>query len=190
MASIWVESLGRNFDQSLGLLASAVRECRGELWESSMWQVPAPEPGRELLGPDQLPVTDPGLRSAVAQRHSTPWSVAWHALECLDYDLDGESGQWAPPPPFTGHPHWRDLMSLPAAWTQLEILGYIDYCRQQVRTVLAGLTEEKAAAPLPPSHRYAGQPHAWIISSLALHLVEHAAQIRQFCTGAGNTPRD
>ena len=55
--------------------------------------------------------------------------VSWHALEVLDYDLQGEFGPWSPPPPFAGHPHWRDLTSLPAAWSRSEMLGYIEYCR-------------------------------------------------------------
>ena len=95
------------------------------------------------------PVTDPAERNALVQRwvqrRSTPWSVAWHALEVFDYDLNGEFGPWAPPPPFTGHPHWRDLPSLPAAWSRSEMLGYIDYCRQQARNTLADMTDEKAA---------------------------------------------
>jgi hypothetical protein len=81
--------------------------------------------------------------------------VAWHALECLDYDLNGEFGPWAPPPPFTGKPHWQ-MSRLPAAWSRCDTLGYIDYCRQRVRDTLADMTEVKAATPLPPAHRYCG----------------------------------
>jgi hypothetical protein len=155
MASIWVESLGRSFEQALDLLAAAVRDCTDELWETTMWHVPA---------------TDPAQRRTLAQRWvqrwATPWSVAWHALEVLDYDLTGEFGPWAPPPPFIGHPHWRDLTSLPAAWSQSEMLAYIDYCRHRVRNTLPGMSDEKGATPLPPAHRHRGQPHAWIITGL------------------------
>jgi len=192
MASIWVESLGRNFQQALDLLATAVRDCTDELWGTSMWEVSAPDPDRQFLDSDWNPVTDPAQRRALVQRWvqrwSTPWSVGWHALEVLDYDLNGESGPWAPPPPFVGHPHWRDLPSLPAAWSRSEMLGYIDYCRQQVRDTLAGMTDEKAATPLPPAHRRRGQPHAWIITGLVGHTTEHASQIRQFITAAGIAP--
>jgi hypothetical protein len=188
MTSICVESLGREFEQALDLLAAAVRDCTDELWEASMWEVPARDPNGDLPGPDGKLVTDPGERRALAQRWSTPWSVAWHALEVLDYDLAGSFGHWAPPPPFTGHAHWRDLTSLPRAWSRAEMLAYVDYCRQQVRTTLAGMTDEKAATPLPPAHRYPGQPHAWIITGLVGHTTEHASQIRQFITAAGITP--
>ncbi|MEX0784444.1 MAG: DinB family protein [Dehalococcoidia bacterium] len=194
MASIWVESLGRSFEQALDMLAAAVRDCTDELWETPMWQVPALGPDHQFLGSDWKPVTDPEQRSTLAQRwverRSTPWSVAWHALEVFDYDLSGELGPWAPPPPFSGHPHWRDLPSLPAVWSRSESLGYIDYCRQRVGDTLAGMTEEKAVRPLPPTHRYGGQPHAWLITDLVRHTTEHGSQIRQFITAAGIAPPD
>jgi DinB superfamily len=76
MASIWVESVGRSLEQALDLVAAAVRDCTDELWETTMWQVPAPDPDQELLGPDEKPVTDPAQRRALIQRHSTPWAVA------------------------------------------------------------------------------------------------------------------
>src|SRR4029079_3664291 len=158
MASIWVESLGRNFEQVLDLMATAVRDCPDELWEQSMWEVDVPGSDHQFLGTDWKPITDAAERSALAQRwverRSTAWSVAWHALEVFDYDLNGEFSAWAPPPPFAGHPHWRALPSLPAAWARPDLLGYVDNCRLRARDALAGMTDERAAAPLPPAHRY------------------------------------
>ena len=184
MTSIWVESVSRSFEQSLDLMGAAVRDCSDELWEKSMWKVPPPGADHQFLGPDWQPLTDVAQREALAERwvkrRSTPWSVAWHALEVFDYDLNGEFGPWAPPPPFAGHPHWRDLPSLPAAWSRPEIVGYVDHCRQQARSALEGMTDEKASTPLPAAHRYGGQPYAWILTGLVVHTTEHAAQIRQF----------
>jgi hypothetical protein len=192
MASIWVESLGRNFEQALGLLAAAVRDCPDELWQQSMWPVPAPGADHQFLAADWKPIPDAAQRSALVERwverRSTPWSVAWHALEVFDYDLNGELGPWAPPQPFAAHPHWRDLQSLPAAWSQAEILGYIDVCRERARNALESLTDEKAATPVPAAHRYHGQPYALLISGLVIHTTEHASQIRQFITAAGIEP--
>lgn len=186
MTSIWAESLARSFDDALNMLAAAVRDCHQSLWEQSMWRVEAPGPEFNFLGPDWQPITDATQRSQLierwVERRSTPWSVAWHALETLDYDLNGEFGPWSPPPPFAGHPHWRDLPTLAAPWTQSEIIGYIDHCREQVRTTLVEMTEGKAATPLPQAHRYHGQPHAQIITGLLVHTTEHAAQIKQFIT--------
>lgn len=184
MNSIWVDSLGHSFEEALDLLAAAVRDCTHEVWESSMWQVPDDLFGLQPLGPDGRPVTDVTARRALVQRRSTPWSVAWHALECLDYDLTGEFGPWSPPPPFEGHPHWQ-LTSLPVAWTRSDILGYVDYCRQRVRDTLADMSDEKAATPLPAAHRYHGQPHGRIIMDAVGHIIEHGAQIRQFITVRG-----
>jgi len=84
VSSIWVESLGRNFEGSLGLLEAAIRDCTDELWETSMWVVPARDADAELTGPDGTLVTDPAARHALVQRHSRPWSIAWHTLEVLD----------------------------------------------------------------------------------------------------------
>jgi DinB family protein len=192
MTDIWVQSLGRNFEHALDLLGAAVRDCTDDLWEGGMWQVPAPGPDHQFLGPDWIPITDADRRTALIeryiQRRSTPWSVAWHALEVFDYDLNGEFGPWAPPPPFDGHPHWRDLPSLPAAWSRPEIQGYIDHCRLQARNTLAGMSDKKAATPLPAAHRYGGQPYAWVITAIVGHTIEHASQIRQFITVAGIAP--
>jgi hypothetical protein len=40
--------------------------------------------------------------AAYAARRSTPWSVAWHALEIVDYDLTGDLAPFSPPPTFRG----------------------------------------------------------------------------------------
>ena len=69
MTSIWVESLGRNFEAALDLMAAAVRDCTDELWESSMWEVPAGGAGDELAGPEShQPRRAPG--------ESGPWEAA------------------------------------------------------------------------------------------------------------------
>jgi hypothetical protein len=188
MASTWVESVGHGLAQALDLLAAAVRDCTDDLWVTPMWPVPAPEAGRPLLGPGGAFVTDSAQRSALVQRWATPWGVAWHALECFDYDLAGEFGPWSPPEPFAGHPHWRDLTILAVAWSRSEILEYVDYCRQQAATAMAEMTDAGAARPLPPAHRYGGQPHARVIMGLVGHTTEHASQIRQFITAAGAAP--
>jgi hypothetical protein len=176
---VWAESVAAALDDALVTLAIAVGVCDGDIWETSMWEVPAGGPTHELATGGGR-VTDPVERLALAQRFSTPWSVAWHALEVLDYDLTGELVPWAgPPEPFAGHPHWRDFTSLPRPWQQSEILGYIEHCRQRVRDTFDGLTDELAAAPLPPADRHAGTPYARILVGLVAHTNEHAAQLLQ-----------
>jgi hypothetical protein len=188
MGSVWVKSVGRGLDAALELLAAAVRDCPDGLWREPMWGVQASEIVGEVRDSGGRPVTDPAQRDALVQRWSAPWSVAWHALEVLDYDLAGELDAWAPPPPFAGKPHWQTFTSLPVPWSQSEIGGYVDYCRQRVRDTLTSMTEEKAAALLPPAHRYQGQPYAGIVTSLVGHTTAHATQIRQFITTAVGSP--
>lgn len=187
MGSVWIESLARSFETALDLLAAAVRDCPDELWEASMWDVPAPDAKYELRGPDGTAVREPMERCALAQRWSAPWCVAWHALECFDYDLNGDLAPWTPPPPFASKPHWRFWSSVPA-WSRSEIAGCVDHCRHRANDTLAAMTEEHAATTLPPSHRYRGQPYAWVIMSLVGHTTEHGSQIRQFVTAAGIEP--
>ena len=181
MTSIWVESVGAALDDALITLALAVGVCEGEAWESSMWPVAAGSLDHlPLDGPGGEPVTDPEARLALAQRFSSPWCVAWHALEVVDYDLTGELDPWpGPPPPFAGHPHWRDFTSLPRPWQQDEILGYVEHCRQQARATFDALTDDRAATPLPSHHRHAGKTYARLLTDLVPHTTEHAAQILQ-----------
>ncbi|NVN00778.1 DinB family protein [Arthrobacter sp. SDTb3-6] len=188
MVSIWVESVGRCLEEALELLAAAVRDCPDELWRTPMWRVQASEIVGEVRDAGGKPVTDPAHREALVQRWSTPWSVAWHALEVFDYDLAGELDTWSPPPPFAGKPHWQTFTSLPVPWSQPEIRGYIDYCRQRVRDTLSGMTEARAVTPLPPAHRYEGRSYAWIVTSLIGHTTAHATQIRQFITNPPGSP--
>lgn len=190
MGSIWAESVAAALDDALITLALAVGVCEGA-WETSMWEVPADafgafwlgDPANPLAGPDGALVTDPAARLALAQRFSTPWSVAWHALEVLDYDLTGDLVPWAgPPAPFAGHPHWRDFTSVPV-WSLSEILAYIEHGQRRVRDTFDGLTDERAATPLPASHRRAGLPYARLLTGLVAHTNEHAAQLLQFAQG-------
>jgi hypothetical protein len=189
MDSIWVEGLCRNFDAALDLLEATIQDCTDELWQLSMWEVPDAEADKPLNGPDGQLLADPVSRRALIQRHSTPWSISWHALEVLDYDLTGEFAAWSPPPPFTGKAHWRNLRTLPTAWSRSDMLGYVAYCRQRARETLEAMTDEKAVTLLPPAHRYHGLPFAWILMGIPLHTTEHASQIRQFITTAGIAPR-
>jgi hypothetical protein len=195
--SVWAESVAAALDEALVALALAVGACGADLWETSMWEVPEEtfagfwlgDPANPLLGPDGAPVTDPAARLALAQRFSAPWSVAWHALEVVDYDLTGDLAPWAgPPPPFAGHPHWRDFASVPA-WPPSAVLGYVEHCRQRVRDTFADLTDDRAATPLPATHRRAGMPYATLLTGLVAHTSEHAAQLRQFVDSASTGRR-
>ena len=70
-------------------------------------------------------------------------------------------------------------------FTKAELLGYINHCRARVHRTLNELTEEAAARPLPDTHRHRGMTYGVLVGSTPLHVIEHAAQIRQFLTSAG-----
>ena len=177
MKSIWAESVARALDDALTTLSLAVGVCDDDVWESNMWEVPARDQEHPLTGPGGGLVTDPAERLALVQRFSTPWSVAWHVLEVVDYYLTGDLSPWAgPPEPFTHHPHWRDFTSLPRPWQQSEILGYVEHCRRCSGDTFDGLTDERAATPTPAMP---WTPYARVLIGLVAHTNEHAAQILQ-----------
>jgi hypothetical protein len=200
MASVWVESLGRSFDQALDLLESAVRDCPEELWESNLWDVPASSV-REVRGSDGALTSDPAAIEALLpllQREGTPWGVAWHALERLDFILTGGFVPWEvwpplaariasgsaaalpPAPGFEGRHTGLDLTTLTPPWTREEVTAYLAYCRQRVHDTLGELTDELAARPVGAQ----AQPYASRLMRMPLHVVEHGSQIRQFLTSA------
>lgn len=160
MTNAFAASMARNFDDALSTMEAALAECPDALWEVDLW-------------PDTAP-TRPGPHGGVMG--SAPWFLAYHALSCLDYDLTGGFERWEPPPPF--HEHVWGLSS--RVFNKEETLGYLAWCRERVARTLDGLTEEAAARPLPPEHRYQGMPFGVMIGGIPLHVVEHATQIRQF----------
>jgi hypothetical protein len=159
--------MAHNFDQALRLMEAALTDCPDDLWQTDLW-------------PDQAP-THPTPHGGL--HGSAPWFLGYHALTTLDYDLAGEFEPWAPPPPLD-----ENTFAFPNRWfTKPELVGYLDWCRGRVRQTLDGLTEEMAARPLPAAHRYHGTLFGVVVGGLPLHVVEHAAQIRQFLTAAGVT---
>ena len=160
-----VKGLSANFDYALRLLEDAITDCPESLWETDLW------PDEEAQGPSP--------RGGVGG--SAPWNLAHHALTILDYDLTGDFERWEAPPPFDQN-KWGNPTRV---FSRTEMLGYVEWCRKRVAQVVASLTDESAARPLPKSHRYTGTPYGVIASSLPLHTVEHASQIRQFLTAGG-----
>lgn len=75
MSSIWVESLGRSFESALGLLESTIRDCTDELWEASMWEVPARDADTDLAGPNGTLVTSERPSSPPPTVRDAPESV-------------------------------------------------------------------------------------------------------------------
>lgn len=198
MTSIWVESVGRGFQQALDLLAAAVRDCTDEVWNESMWEVPGPDAAREVRGPGGTLITDPTECRALVQLYATPWGVAWHALERFDFQLTGGLVPWEIWPGFGGRTGFTpppvrsvcespygglDITTISTPWSRADLLGFTDYCRQRAVDTLTEVTPEKAATIIGRK----GRTYAWTLMRTTLHVVEHAAQIRQFITAGGVT---
>ena len=165
VTNVFLQSATKNFEEALRLLEVALTDCPEEMWETDLWPEEAPT----------APSPHGGLHG------SSPWFLAYHALTVLDYDLSAELEPWQPPQPFDDN-----TWSLPnRVFTRAEVLGYINYCRGRVQRTLDTLTEDDAARPVPSAHRYHGTLYGVLVGSLPSHLVEHAAQIRQFLTAAG-----
>lgn len=164
-----MKSLERSFEVALRLMEAALADCTDDVWRTDLW------PDEARTGP----APHGGLHG------SAPWFLGYHALSCLDYDLTGGFAPWAPPPPFDdntfGFPN--------RVFTRSELLGYLEWCRGRVRLTLDTLTEESAARPLPRTHRYPGAAFGVIVGSVPGHVIEHAAQIRQYLTDLGITVR-
>ena len=198
-ASVWAEALGERFQRAFDLMEAAVRDCTDELWQSNMWGVPDDDPAREVRGPGAVIVTDAAERRALVQRYGTPWGVAWHALERLDFLLTGGFVPWEIWPPLserladgtaaaepaaagtTGHTG-LDLLTLSPPWSRDDLVAYIDYCRQRAADALDELTDARAAT------RRGRRTYAGRLMQAYDHVVEHAAQIRQFITAAAMAP--
>lgn len=165
VSNAFILSIADNFERALRLMEAALIDCPDDLWEKDLW----PDEATTAAGPHG------GLHG------SAPWFLGYHALSCLDYDLTGGFERWAPPQPFDDNTY-----ALPnRVFTKPELLGYVDWCRRRVLQTLDSLTATTAARPLPDAHRYRGTPFGVIVGSVPLHVVEHAAQIREFLTAAG-----
>lgn len=165
MSVVLAGSIARTFDSALRLMEAALTDCPDGLWEMDLW------PGEGTTR--RLP--HGGLHG------SAPWFLGYHALTCLDHDLGGDFERWVPPLPFD-----ENTFGFPnRVFTRAELLGYLDWCRGQARqTCEALVADEVALRSLPSTHRNAGTRYADVVAGVPLHVVEHAAQIRQFLTSS------
>lgn len=160
-----MQSLEHTFDTALRLMEAALADCTDSLWRTDLW-------------PDEAP-TGPTPHGGL--HGSAPWFLGYHALSCLDYDLTGGLEPWTPPQPFD-----ENTYAFPnRVFTRFELLGYVEWCRGRVRRTLDTLTEASAAHPLPSTHRCHGMAFGVLAGNIPGHVIEHAAQIRQFLTAAG-----
>lgn len=102
------------------------------------------------------------------------WYNAYHTLFYLDYYLSEEPDNFMPPAPFTLSEF--DADGFPdRVYSKEELLKYLEHGRQKCHDLLAGFTEEKAAA------RFKNDRRDYSMLEMILynmrHVQHHAAQL-------------
>ena len=161
----FVVGLASNFEQALRLMEAALADCPDELWATDLWPDEAPT----------APTPHGGLHG------SAPWFLGYHARNTLDYDLAAELEPWQPPRPFDDNT-WS---SPNRVFTKPELLGYVTHCRHRARRDARRAHRGQGRRAPPGAHRHHPMTYGVLVGGLPLHVVEHAAQIRQFLTAAG-----
>ena len=170
MASIWVESLGRNFEHALDLLVAAVRDCTDELWETSMWDV-TKDPGWGRPQPPVLANGNPAPRGVNA--HSALWYATLHLVYTLDWNFSARVSAWEPPPPFRKDD--LDAHRLPRrTYTRDELLSYIGYVNEKTRTTLTAVAADEAALA-----RHGRTTADWLVAGFG-HAIAHFGNLQTF----------
>lgn len=163
MDDAWKTSLRDSFGETFRNLERVLRECPDSLWEERLWQVPDTEPDKLGLGPERQHV------------YWTFWFIAWHALSCAHYDLEGVAfPEWAPPAVFSGG------TILARAYTRGELQEYVADTRRKADATIETLTDERIARPVAAGHRYAGILYAALLLGCLTHTHDHVAQLDMF----------
>ncbi len=104
-----------------------------------------------------------------------PWYLAYHTLFFLDYYLTESDVEFAPPPPYTMGEMDPSGVLPDRAYTQEEMLDYLNYGREKARQFVAALTDENATEITRYDPRDLGRLEL-ILYSLR-HNQHHAAQL-------------
>jgi hypothetical protein len=103
------------FGAAIDTLDNALRLCPDELWTVTVWK-----------DPDDA-------------RYGQFWFVAYHTVFWLDLYLAGYSEGFKPPPPFVR----GKLPDTP--YTNAQLRGYLQDCRQKCQATILSLTDEQAS---------------------------------------------
>jgi hypothetical protein len=151
------EMLWRQFGAAIDMLGDVLRVCPDELWEQPLWDDQ----------PDQW----------VARGFSKFWYLCYHTIFWLDLYLTGAEEGFAPPAPF-------DLVemepneSLPRTYTQEELRGYLETCRQRCREIISAMSQEQADRLC--QFGWGEVTFAELQLYNLRHVMEHGAQLRMF----------
>lgn len=108
-------------------------------------------------------------------RYHKFWHMAFHTLFWLDYYLSDSFDDFKPPAPF-GLEELDPAGAIPErAYTQEELLEYLEYCRKKCRDTIESMTDEKAGRL--HKFRKASLSKAELLLYNMRHVQHHAAQL-------------
>jgi hypothetical protein len=173
MESLWQASLARRYGVVLDQIERAMRECPGELWEASLWEVKREHPN---VWPARRVDAKGNGDETLLQVHSAFWNIAYHTLFHVDFYLSGGVLKgFKPQAPFREVEHRANVV--PArTYTRAELQRYVDYNRKKVRATIPPLTHVQAQRLVP---RF-GVPFGEFLIRTLMHTQEHAAQLNLF----------
>ena len=155
MDTPWNAIIGSQCGAAIDMLEHALRACPEGLWREALWHHPGEPPEAAQF-----------------------WYLAYHALFWLDLYLSGAVEGFAPPAPFT-----LDELD-PAgrypnrAYSQVELLTYLNHCRQKARAITAALTPSQANRRC--RFPWGEVSFAELILDNMRHVQEHTAQLNLF----------
>jgi uncharacterized damage-inducible protein DinB len=142
------------------------------LWMTALWQ----QLGASVGMLDHAIAACPEELWNDRSRQPEFWYLAFHTLFFLDLYLSGSVEEFVPPPPFTLDELNPQGVLPEKPYTQNELRVYLGYCREKLRTVLSGLTEEKAREPRRFGSSFEGSFVELLLYNLR-HIQHHTAQL-------------
>ncbi|HXH22331.1 MAG TPA: DinB family protein [Dehalococcoidia bacterium] len=141
-------ALTTEFEEAIGDLERALRECPDDLWEASAWRVKKTD---AWVWPREGVTPVPERTEESIQSLSAVWVVAYHCLWFLDFYTSTGEG-FESPEYVRGGPEEQGMAAdgaarLPAPVYPREVLlRYLDHGRRKVRHTIATISEEELRA--------------------------------------------
>jgi DinB superfamily len=121
MDTFWKLVMWQQFGAAIDMLENAMRACPDRTWSDSSKRPEWPSNG--VVG---------------------FWYLAYHTLFFLDFYLSDSADGFRPPSPFNLDELDPAGLLPERPFTKMELLTYLEYCRQKCRVTIGSLTEQKA----------------------------------------------
>ncbi len=103
------------------------------------------------------------------------WYIVYHTLFWLDYYLADSAEDFTPPKPYTMSEMDPAGVLPDRVYTKDEMLAYLEYCREKCRSIMSGMSDEKAVrmSKFGSLDLACGELHLYNLR----HVQHHAAQL-------------